>query len=63
MKRGIYTIGYNDAYGHFSKIWEKGRPKRFETKEECEKYIQTLSSGIYKIMIGWNVIKEVEVHE
>lgn len=60
MNKGIYTIGYKDSYGSFTKIWLNGSPRRFETQEECEKFIQTLPKGTYKIMAGWKVKKEVK---
>lgn len=67
MKK-IYSIGYNDLYGDFAKIWDsKGYTLKFETIEEAEKYVEKWVDKNYvditkpiKIMKGWEVIKEIK---
>ena len=63
-----FSIGYKDQYGDFSKVWERGSTRKFETIEDCKTYMNEnkdwyLENGItsYKIMQGWNVIEICEV--
>lgn len=60
MKK-IYSIGYKDDYGDFVKVWENGNTRKFETIEEAETFIKNniKRNGTYKIMQGWNIVKEI----
>lgn len=66
MKK-IYSIGYTDSYGSFTKVWDKGYTRKFVSIEEAKEYLEERkqlykeNSKNIKIMQGWKVIEEVEL--
>lgn len=67
MKK-VYSIGYIDKYGDFTKVWENGETRKFATIEECKKYLDK-NKEAYKeckkirIMQGWKTIEEIKESE